>query len=108
MYDKMETITRDFKVFDFSELSEEAKEKVIEHFYDFNVNFDWWEFVVEGFKEKLKQDYGLEFDKIFFDIEYRYRHLFFNKIWIEDTKQFIKGFKKENYKDKNLKLKEKS
>jgi len=102
----MQTITRDYKVFEFSELSEEAKEKVIQDNYDININYEWWEFVIEGVKERLLKNYGLEFDKVFFDLEYRYRHLYFNKIWIENIKQFIKGFKRDNkIKDVNFSYK---
>lgn len=35
------------KLYEFSELSEEAKQKAIENLYDCNVNYDWWESVYE-------------------------------------------------------------
>ena len=35
------------KVYTFEELSEEAKEKVIENLYTINVDFDWWMFTYE-------------------------------------------------------------
>lgn len=35
------------KVYQFSELSKEAQQKVIEKNYDINVNYDWWEFICE-------------------------------------------------------------
>jgi hypothetical protein len=93
----METITKQYEVFEFDELTDDVKQKVIEKYYDINVDFsDWYEFVIDDFKEQIKEKYGLDFDKeVYFDIEYRYRHLCFNKIWIDDIKKFIKGFKKD-------------
>ena len=35
------------KVYKFSELSDKAKQKAIEKFYDINVDYDWWESVYE-------------------------------------------------------------
>lgn len=34
-------------VYKFSELSETAKQKAIESFWDLNVDYDWWEFTYE-------------------------------------------------------------
>lgn len=42
---KMKTIRT--KVYSFNELSEEAKEKAINHYYDINVFFEWWESTYE-------------------------------------------------------------
>ena len=93
----MQTITKEYKVFEFDELSDDVKQKVIEKYYDINVDFsDWYEFVIDDFKEQIKEKYGLDFDKeVYFDIEYRNRNLYFKKIWIDDIKKFIKGFKKD-------------
>lgn len=38
----MKTVTREFKVFTFAELSEEAREKVLMDMCDLNVDYDWW------------------------------------------------------------------
>jgi hypothetical protein len=35
--------TVEIKLYKFSELSEEAKQRAIEKLYDINVNYDWWE-----------------------------------------------------------------
>ena len=39
----METIKREYTVYKFSELSEDAKDKAIEKLYDINVDYDWWD-----------------------------------------------------------------
>lgn len=41
----MRTITK--TLYSFEELSEEAKEKVLDKFYDINVDYDWWQFTYE-------------------------------------------------------------
>ena len=38
------------QVFTFDELSEEAKDRVIEEYWDINVCFDWWDSVYEDAK----------------------------------------------------------
>lgn len=39
--------TKTINVFSYDELSEDAKEKALEKFYDLNVSFDWWEYLYE-------------------------------------------------------------
>jgi len=39
--------TIETKVYTFDELSEQAKQKAIESFYDINVDYEWWEFIYE-------------------------------------------------------------
>jgi len=39
----METITKTYKVYKFSELSEKAKETVLEKQWDINISYDWWD-----------------------------------------------------------------
>ncbi len=50
----METITREYKVFNFEELSEEAKEKVIENHYIYEHEYGY-NFLEMDIKEELKQ-----------------------------------------------------
>jgi len=47
------------KVYKFDELSEQAKQKAIESFYDINVDYEWHEFIIENFTE----------NRDFFDID---------------------------------------
>ena len=39
--------TIETKVYNYSELSEDAKQKVLEKHYDINVSFQWWEYIYE-------------------------------------------------------------
>ena len=55
--------TETIKIYKFKELSEEAKEKAIEKFYDFNIYEGWWEHVYEMYKE---DETGFDIDKIYF------------------------------------------
>ena len=40
----METIVKEYQVYSFDELSEDAKEKAIYNLYDINVDYSWWDF----------------------------------------------------------------
>ena len=42
--------TIEIQLFKFDELSDEAKEKVINKMYDINVSYEWWEFTYEDAK----------------------------------------------------------
>jgi len=55
------------KVYSFNELSEEAKEKAIENqrSNEYYLDYDWYEFVIENWTEKLN-DIGFEDIKIYF------------------------------------------
>lgn len=52
--------TREYKVFKFEELTEAQQNKVLERYYDINVDHDdWSECVIENFKEDMaKQGYS--------------------------------------------------
>jgi hypothetical protein len=53
--------TRTINVYEFSELSDEAKEKAIEKLYDINVDYDWWDSNYEDF-ENLCQALCIDVD----------------------------------------------
>jgi hypothetical protein len=38
---------KEIKVYDFEELDEKVREKVLQNLYDINVSFDWWEYIYE-------------------------------------------------------------
>lgn len=57
--------TIELKLYKFSELSDEAKQKAIEKFSDINVDYEWWNFVYEDFTEKAKNA-GFDVSKIYF------------------------------------------
>ena len=46
----MKTFTRQFTVYKFSELNEDAQQRVLEDLYDVNVDHDWWECTYEDAK----------------------------------------------------------
>lgn len=47
--------TEQIKVYTFDELSSEAQKTVLERFSDINVNFDWWEYILEEAASKLQK-----------------------------------------------------
>lgn len=49
------------KVYQFSELSESAKEKALDVMRDINTDFEWWESTYEDFKN-LAEYFGIEVD----------------------------------------------
>ena len=51
------------KVYKFSELSDKAKQKAIEKFYDINVDYDWWESVYEDAKNIGLKITGFDIDR---------------------------------------------
>jgi hypothetical protein len=53
------------KVYKFNELSEQAKEKVIDNLWDINVDYDWYELTIDGLKERGKEK-GFDIDNIYF------------------------------------------
>jgi len=61
------------KVYSFSELSEDAKKKVLENLHDINVNYDWWDSTYED-----AANIGLKIDS--FDLE-RGRYCKGSLIW---------------------------
>jgi hypothetical protein len=57
--------TIEIKLYQFSELSESAKNKAIEKMYDINTEHDWFDFVFEDAKE-IGKLIGIEIDDIYF------------------------------------------
>jgi hypothetical protein len=47
----MNTVTIEKKLFDFNELSNEVQQKVIEKNFDINVDYNWYESIIDEFKE---------------------------------------------------------
>jgi len=43
------------KVFEYDDLSDEVKEKVLESFCDINVDYEWWDFMYEDFTRDLAE-----------------------------------------------------
>ena len=83
----METITREYTVYKFEELSEKAQQKALEKLYDINYSHDWWEFSYEYFIEQLNE-IGLTCDKFYFDLD-RNRYIEPINLRFTDVKKFI-------------------
>ena len=62
----MKTVTQKIDVYEFSELSEIAKEKALNQLCDINVHYNWWEFTYED-----AENIGLKINS--FDLD-RNRH----------------------------------
>ena len=56
------------KAFLASELPEDARERVIEKYRWINVDYDWWEFILDDFISHMEDEYGSLLDKK--DIEF--------------------------------------
>lgn len=52
----MRTITKEYTVYDFNDVINNPvlKERVLEKHYDINVNYDWWDWIIEEWNEKLE------------------------------------------------------
>lgn len=46
----MKTITKIYNLYEFDELTDEAKDKAVEKLWDLNVDHDWWEWTLEDAK----------------------------------------------------------
>jgi len=88
---RQETIT--YTLYKYDELSEKAKEKVIEKFYDFNIDNEWWDGSYEGFKEDLKE-IGLECKTFYFSLDRDY-NIEANSLRVDDINKFVRSFDKK-------------
>lgn len=85
----MKTIIKEYTLFKFSELTDSVKEKVIEKFYDINVDHDWYESSYEYFIEQL-HEIGLTCEKFYFDLD-RNRYIEPVNLEFTDIEKFIKA-----------------
>lgn len=66
----MKTITKEFKVFEFKELSEEAKEKVLEKFREEEAEmFDLNDYLIPDLSDRIKEELNLNVDSDKFECE---------------------------------------
>lgn len=85
------------KVYQYSELTEEAKVKALDWYSQHATDFDWWE--DEGLLDVEQSKwvkYGLKdclfkWDKIYFDIDPNYSHLEFVNLRVTDKEVFRKA-----------------
>lgn len=86
----MQEVTRTYKTYEFSELSEEVQEKVIQDNYDWNVsNSFWYEFAVEDLHTDLRDNYGIEFENVYWDLD-RGSFAYLDHPSIVDVDKFLK------------------
>jgi biotin-(acetyl-CoA carboxylase) ligase len=65
--------TIEIQLFKFDELSDKAKEKALTQYYDWNVNFDWWDSVYYDAKNVGITINGFDIDRgNYCKIEFRY------------------------------------
>jgi len=85
----MKQVKKTFKVYNFDELKEEIKEKVLDNFRFAEVeNESWYEFLIEDFKQKLNNEYGIDFNNIYFSLD-RDNYIYLDKPQIIDEEKFI-------------------
>ena len=90
------------KIFTFDELSEEAKEKAINDFAESNMDYDWWEWILEDLVEQCGK-FGVHFstEDVHFDLNRGgYCYVYSNKItfdWISDVDLLAKLGAYQNY-----------
>lgn len=97
----MKTEKREYKVFEFDELSEDSKQTAIEAFANINTDMDWWAYSDELLD--IAKEYGIHinFQELQFDLEREnyvafetYNHSqkadYIQGIYVEDSKKFIK------------------
>lgn len=83
----------------FSELPEDVQYDVLEEHRTYNVYDDWWEFLVEGFQEKMARC-GITFSHKHLSFDLYRGEIGLNKIEVEDYEKFA------NYIIKELELPE--
>lgn len=77
------------KVYKFSELSQEAKEKALKKLRDINVDYDWWKPELEQFQIELR-DKGIEAEDFSFDLD-RGTFLNITKGYVLDERRVLKS-----------------
>lgn len=102
----MQTITREYKVYPYAELSADAKKSAIENNFYINVeDWDWWEFIKEDQLQKLEQDLGISAvsGDVYFSLD-RDRYLYIDKPFFKDVGKFLKyaGYDLRTKKAKGL------
>jgi len=76
------------KLYKFEELEEEQQEKIIEKYYDINLDYDWWDFLYYEFKEDLEK-IGISCETFYFDLG-RGSHIYMDKAYVDDERKFLK------------------
>ena len=57
------------KAFLASELSENARERVLEEYRWINVDYDWWDFILDDFIGRMEKEYGAVLEKEYIEFD---------------------------------------
>lgn len=82
------------KVFEFNELSEDVKEKVLDEHRFVNVDYDWWDFSISVFLREAKElgFSNIESDDITFKINDRDAHFGIKRTSATLDSEFFEGY----------------
>lgn len=86
----MRKFTTEHTVYDFDELSDDAKQKAIENLYDINVDYDWWDGDLEWFNSDFFNPIGLHVEQMYFDLD-RGAYIAFDNVEVTDEKKLLKA-----------------
>jgi len=101
----MKQVKKTFKVYNFDELKEEVKDKILDKFRYVNVeNEMWYEFLVEEFKDKLNK-MGVDFQNVYFSLD-RDNYIYLDKPQVIDEEKFILSIYNDKGKQAQKILKE--
>jgi len=83
----METITKEYKVYEFDELKPEVQQEVMEKMGSRLMEDDWWDYsgILECIKEDLMEEYGILADDVYFND----RNCYLGGATIDDQKKFL-------------------
>jgi hypothetical protein len=89
---KMETITREYKVYEFKELKPEVQRRVLDKMAQHELESEWWEPEIEGIAYDLKELYGIDVksNEVYFDLYQNWFALGTHST-IDDAKKFLKS-----------------
>lgn len=76
------------KLYHLTELPDDIQTKIISNMYDINVDYEWWNYLYDDFKEALKE-IGVYCEKFYFDLD-RDSYIAMEKPSIKDTRLFLK------------------
>ena len=81
-------IIKTVKLFKFDELSIDIQEKVLDKHREINVDYDWWEMVIDNKRDEIRETYGIDIGgKVYFDIS-RSRDIYCKDILLLDDEKF--------------------
>lgn len=84
--------TKTIQVFEFKELEDEVKEKVLDKHREINLDYDWWDFIIEDFiQEAGELGFLIKEEDVTFELD-RGPHFNVNTKGIDIKKDILKGY----------------